>query len=71
MLHPDAMLVRQEVFVEEQGFHDEFDDIDEIADHYLLYVDGEIAGCCRVFPSKDNEYLDEGCPHIHMEKAFI
>ena len=54
MLHPDAMLVRQEVFVEEQGFHDEFDDIDEIADHYLLYVDGEIAGCCRVFPSKDN-----------------
>ena len=28
-------------------------DIDEIADHYLLYVDGEIAGCCRVFPSKD------------------
>ena len=54
LFHPDAMLVRQEVFVEEQGFHDEFDDIDEIADHYLLYVDGEIAGCCRVFPSKDN-----------------
>ena len=30
LFHPDAMLVRQEVFVEEQGFHDEFDDIDEI-----------------------------------------
>lgn len=129
LLHPDAMKVRKEVFVDEQGFHDEFDDIDEIADHYLLYVDGEIAGCCRVFPSKDKgkytlgrlairkqyrgksygslimskvedwlknnkiqtlelsaqvrvrsfyeslgyiasgeEYLDENCPHIHMEK---
>ena len=131
-LHPDAMKVRKEVFIDEQGFHDEFDDIDEIADHYLLYVDGEIAGCCRVFPSKDNrtytlgrlairkkfrgksygklimrkveewikknsipvlelsaqvrvrpfyeeigyvasgdEYLDENCPHIHMEKSFV
>ena len=32
LLHPDAMKVRKEVFVEEQGFHDEFDDIDNMAD---------------------------------------
>lgn len=128
-LPKEALAIRQEVFVEEQGFHDEFDDIDSIAHHLILYVDGQAAGCCRLFPSKrentyvigrlavhkqfrgkaygklilqeaekwlcqqnvrtlelsaqvrvrpfyeslgytasGEEYLDEYCPHIHMEK---
>lgn len=131
-LPADAMTIRQEVFVDEQGFHDEFDDIDSVAHHLLLYVDEQTAGCCRLFPSeRDNtyvmgrlavrkqfrgkaygklilqeaekwlcqqnirtlelsaqvrvkpfyeslgytasgeEYLDEYCPHIHMEKDLI
>ena len=34
---PDARLIRQSVFVEEQGFEYEFDDIDETALH-LVFV---------------------------------
>ena len=34
---PDARAIRQSVFVEEQGFEYEFDDIDEIALHLVLY----------------------------------
>lgn len=128
----DAKAIRQEVFVDEQGFQNEFDDIDNIAHHLLLYVDGQAAACCRLFPSQKedtyimgrlavrkqfrgkaygklilqeaekwlcqqkirtlelsaqvrvktfyealgytasgDEYLDEYCPHIHMEKNLM
>ena len=131
-LPKEAMDIRQEVFVQEQGFHDEFDDIDKIAWHILLYCDKQPAACCRLFPSQrentytigrvavrkqyrgqdfgklimqhaenwlcekrvrtlelsaqvrvrafyeslgytasGEEYLDEFCPHIHMEKQLI
>lgn len=51
-----AREVRTRVFVEEQGFQDEFDVIDESPDtiHVTLYVDGKIAGCSRVFPDGDH-----------------
>lgn len=39
---PDARAIRQSVFVEEQGFEYEFDDIDEIALHLVLYDENEI-----------------------------
>ena len=35
---PDARAIRQSVFVEEQGFEYEFDDIDETALHLVLYL---------------------------------
>ena len=48
-LPPHAAEIRNTVFVEEQGFVDEFDEIDQVATHLVLY-DGEIpAGVCRVF----------------------
>lgn len=37
-----AMAVRTAVFMEEQGFHDEFDEIDAYAYHAVVY-DGELA----------------------------
>lgn len=48
---PDAAkMIRQKVFVEEQGFTNEFDDIDSIATHFILYDDMHSAlGTCRVF----------------------
>ncbi len=49
----DAMKIRQEVFVEEQGFLDEFDDIDGIAMHIVAYDGDEPAGTCRVFYNED------------------
>ena len=38
---PDARAIRQSVFVEEQGFEYEFDDIDEIALHLVLYDEND------------------------------
>ena len=35
--NPLAKIVRQTVFVDEQGFTDEFDDIDDIAYHVVLF----------------------------------
>ena len=43
--------IRIDVFMKEQGFEDEFDEIDEIAKFVLLYIDGKPAGTCRYFPS--------------------
>lgn len=54
----DAMSVRINVFVDEQGFRDEFDNIDDIAKHIVVY-DGELPiGTCRVFSDiDDREYV--------------
>lgn len=38
---PDARVIRQSVFVEEQGFEYEFDDIDETALHLVLYDEND------------------------------
>lgn len=48
-LPPEARAIREEVFVREQGFVNEFDDIDGRAVHVVLYCGGEPAGTCRVF----------------------
>ena len=48
----DAEHVRRVVFMEEQGYENEFDEIDEAPSciHVTIYVDGDVAGCARVFP---------------------
>ena len=43
--------IRIDVFMKEQGFEDEFDEIDETAKFVLLSIDGKAAGTCRYFPS--------------------
>ena len=50
----DAALVRRAVFMDEQGYEIEFDQIDEASSciHVTLYVDGQLAGCSRVFPEE-------------------
>ena len=47
--NPDAKLIREEVFVLEQGFHEEFDAIDDHAWHVVLYQDGEPVATGRTF----------------------
>lgn len=48
-LPPEAHDIRETVFIKEQGFEKEYDDIDLIAKHIVIY-DGEAAvGTCRVF----------------------
>lgn len=52
-LPEDAKYVREEVFVKEQGFHNEFDDIDSRAIHLVLYVGGKTAATARMFLEKE------------------
>lgn len=57
-LADDAIRVRQTVFVEEQGFRDEFDEIDQTATHLVAYDNGKPIAVCRFFWSDErNAYL--------------
>ncbi len=48
-LPKEAAEIRQKVFVEEQKFENEFDGIDKISFHFVLYKDGVAAGTARMF----------------------
>lgn len=54
---PEAMEIRKTVFVDEQGFVDEFDETDKTAHHIVVLHDGSPIATGRVFP-------DEGSWHI-------
>lgn len=57
-LPAEAKKIRQEVFVDEQGFQNEIDDIDKTAWHVLLYAGQQPIACCRLFPSaRENTYV--------------
>ena len=60
----DAALVRRAVFMDEQGYENEFEQIDEAPSciHVTLYVDGELAGCSRVFPEELERMADSEAP---------
>lgn len=46
----EAKKIRKEVFIEEQGFQNEFDETDTIAAHIVLYNQDEVpVATCRVF----------------------
>ena len=48
-LPQEAVLVRTKVFVEEQGFQNEFDDVDDSALHFVAFEEGAPIGTCRLF----------------------
>lgn len=50
-LNDDLRSIRETVFVEEQGFTDEFDDrdIDNISFHLLLYIEGKPVATGRLY----------------------
>lgn len=49
-LPSEAKEIREAVFVEEQGFLQEFDQVDETAVHIVLYDDGQApVATCRIF----------------------
>lgn len=49
-LPKEAKLIRQTVFVEEQGFCEEFDQTDDAAVHFIVYMkDSQPVATCRVF----------------------
>lgn len=52
----DAAQIRQSVFVEEQGFQKEFDDIDGRAYHVVVYDGKSPAATGRIFKIEDDVY---------------
>lgn len=54
-LPEDAKQIRIEIFMKEQGFENEFDDIDSISNHIVCYNNAKPIGTCRYF-KEDNHY---------------
>lgn len=50
-INDDIKQIRIDVFINEQGFENEFDDIDKTVKFVLLSIDGKAVGTCRFFPS--------------------
>ncbi|MBQ7203105.1 MAG: GNAT family N-acetyltransferase [Eubacterium sp.] len=54
---PQAMEIRQTVFVDEQKFVDEFDEVDDFATHFVMYDGERPIACARAFfDTKENAY---------------
>ncbi len=55
-LHEDVVRIRTEVFVEEQQFKEEFDDIDHHCKHFVFYEKDEPVAICRIYPYDEKTY---------------
>lgn len=68
-LPEDAVFIRRSVFMEEQGFAEEFDDKDDTAKHIVLYNDENRAvAACRYFPDDKSQFYIVG--RIAVLKEF-
>lgn len=55
-LPKSAFMVREKVFIEEQGFQNELDEIDDIALHIVMYnADNEPVATCRIFEGEEKQ----------------
>lgn len=55
-LAEDAFLIRKEVFMEEQGFRNEFDETDRTCRHIIAYHEGTPVACGRFFEKQKGVY---------------
>ena len=56
-LPDEAMQIRTEVFVYEQGFVDYPDETDLVALHFVGYIDTLPVATCRTFADSDGDYI--------------
>lgn len=56
-LPEEAAKIREEVFVREQGFREEFDTVDNSAYHVVLFEDGKAVATCRYFIDENGSYI--------------
>lgn len=52
----DAFAIREAVFIKEQGFSNEFDELDNTCDHLILYDGEKAVGCARIFPDGEDSW---------------
>lgn len=53
----NAIMIREKVFMEEQGFENEFDDIDHRCFHLELYDEDKPVGCARIYTYDNKVYI--------------
>ena len=56
VLPEEARLLRTLIFIEEQGFVREFDEIDDTAVHIVAFDGDKPIGTCRYYPRPDGSY---------------
>lgn len=54
LLMPECKKIREEVFIKEQKFENEFDEIDEIAYHLVLFQNNLPVATGRMYPSTED-----------------
>ena len=64
----DVKKIRIEVFVDEQKFVDEFDELDDTSTHIGFYDKGESIAICRFFPYDDKGTYKLG--RIAVKKSY-
>ena len=64
----EAQKIREAVFMEEQGFHNEFDEIDSYATHLVLYDEKIPIATCRFF--RQESYEDYFIGRIAVIKEY-
>ena len=78
-LPQEAKDIRIEVFMKEQGFENEFDAIDDISFHIVVFDEEKPIGTCRFFKEKDHytigrvavlkEYRNQHIGNLLLESA--
>lgn len=59
-LPQDAANIRKDVFMEEQGFFNEFDEIDKSATHIIMYENQNPVATCRIYYCKSHKCYSIG-----------
>ncbi|EGD49022.1 GCN5-related N-acetyltransferase [Ruminiclostridium papyrosolvens DSM 2782] len=54
-LPEDTKYIRRNVFIEEQGFENEFDDIDDMSTHILIYESSDPVATCRLYYNDERQ----------------
>ena len=67
-LTDEGRLIREEVFMDEQGFASEFDGRDNNCRHLVFYKGDEPAACCRYFAAEEDGAFTVG--RIAVRKKF-
>ena len=52
-LPDEAKYIRENVFVQEQGFTDEYDENDDIAKHFVMFDGEKAVATCRIFETDE------------------
>jgi predicted GNAT family N-acyltransferase len=66
-LPEEAIKIRNEVFVKEQGFVEEFDEIDDITKHIVLYEKEQPISTCRIYFNIEKQTFVIGRIAVAME----